>query len=38
MVEWTSWLQCQQNWPPDIGTKSTVETENEVKKIQEAHI
>ena len=30
-----SWLQCQHNWPPDINTEPTVETENKVKKIQE---
>ena len=37
-TEWwngPSWLQYQQNWPPDINTEPTVETENEVKKLQE---
>ena len=37
-MEWwngPSWLQCQQNWPPDFNTEPTVETENEVKKIHE---
>ena len=37
-TEWSngpSWLQCQQNWPPDMNTEPRVETENEVKKIQE---
>ena len=28
-------VKCQRNWPPDINTEATVETENEVKKIQE---
>ena len=30
-AEWRSgpsWIQCQQNWPPDITTESTVETES----------
>ena len=26
-----SWLQYQQNWPPDINTELTVETENEAR-------
>ena len=30
-----SQLQCQQNWPLDINTAPTVETEIEAKKIQE---
>ena len=29
-----SWPQYQQNWPPDINTELTVETENEAKNIQ----
>ena len=37
-TEWwngPSWLQYQQNWPPDINTGPMVERENEVKKVQE---